>query len=127
MHRTSLHHVMNRAFHEAFGAPLSAELPMDVREFDDRYELALDIPGVAKEALAIDVEGQGVQITVAETPAVEEGRLIFSERVTRERSRAFRLPVMLDSTNSQARLENGVLHLTLFKLKEARRGNLRIV
>lgn len=127
MHRTSLQHVMNRALEEAFGTRLSAELPMDVRELDDRYELALDVPGVAKESLSIDIEGQSVRIEIAEQPAVEEGRLIYSERSFGKRVRAFRLPVMLDSSASQARLDNGVLNLTLYKLKEARRGNLRIV
>jgi HSP20 family protein len=74
----------------------------EVQSDDAGWTLALDVPGVGKEQLSIGIEGQVVRIeTLADAP--------------RQYRHAFELPQDIDATTSVAKLENGVLTLTLAK------------
>ncbi len=75
---------------------------LQVEQDDKGWTVTLDLPGVAKEDLAITIEGSIVRI---ETRA--EAR--------RQYQAAYELPQDLDAQASGARLENGVLTLTLAK------------
>jgi len=108
------------------GAPVarSAELPsavrarMDVVDKNDRYEVAVDLPGVKKEDIQVTIEGNRVAIA-AETKSekeVKEGeRLIHSERYAASYARSFELPAEVTEQGAEAAFENGVLRLTLPK------------
>lgn len=66
------------------------------------YSLQLDVPGLAKEQLDIGIEGDVVRISSkAEAP--------------RSVKAAWRFPLEIDTAASTAKLENGVLTLTLAK------------
>ncbi|TFZ08852.1 Hsp20 family protein [Ramlibacter humi] len=72
-------------------------------EQDDKaWTVTLDLPGVAREDLAIDIEGAVVRI---ETKA--EAKRPFKA--------AYELPQDIDAEATTATLENGVLTLTLAK------------
>ena len=74
-----------------------------VEQDDKAWTISLDLPGVSREELTIGIEGAVVQI---ETKA--EARRKFKA--------AYELPLEIDAANSSAKLENGVLTLTLGKL-----------
>lgn len=65
--------------------------------------LSFDVPGIAKEQLAIAVEGSVVRIN-------------SKDGAPRSYRSAYELPQEIDPTLSEARLENGVLTLKLAKL-----------
>ena len=90
---------------------------MDIAETDVAYIVTLDVPGLAREQLKVSVEGERVSIEAEETQAASaEGvRAIHRERSTRRYARSFSLPVEVDQDSAQARLEHGVLTLTLAK------------
>ena len=72
-------------------------------EQDDKaWTVTLDLPGVAREDLAINIEGSIVRI---ETRA----------EAKRQFKAAYELPQDIDAAASTAKLENGVLTLTLAK------------
>jgi len=74
----------------------------NMSETPSDYTIEIDIPGVAKNDLLIKIEDQIVRIdTQSEAP--------------RKYNFSFKLPLAIDPTSSQAKLENGVLHLTLTK------------
>lgn len=74
----------------------------NMSETPNDYALEIDIPGVAKSDLLIKIEDQIIRIdTQLEAP--------------RKYNFSFKLPLAIDPTSSQAKLENGVLHLTLNK------------
>jgi HSP20 family molecular chaperone IbpA len=73
-----------------------------VEDGDSAYSLHLDVPGVAKEQLDIGIEGDVVRITSKEGAA-------------RQVKAAYRFPLEIDAAASAAKLENGVLSLTLGK------------
>ncbi|MEO7642587.1 MAG: Hsp20/alpha crystallin family protein [Ramlibacter sp.] len=73
-----------------------------VDQDDKAWTVSLDLPGIAREDLAINVEGTIVRIeTRAEAPRAFKA--------------AYELPQEIDVEATAARLENGVLTLSLAK------------
>jgi HSP20 family protein len=107
------------AFEPFFRAGEATRAPsMDIAESDSAYTATLDVPGIAREQLKVSVEGKRVAIEVEATTESkqEDGvRAIYRERGTRRYARVFELPAEVDESTSQARLDNGVLTLTLNK------------
>ena len=97
----------------------SARSPaLDVVESERGYTVKLEMPGVAKEDGKVAIEGR--QITVqAQSERTEErkegDRIVYRERSASSYARSFTLPVEVDQAESGAKLENGVLTLTLPK------------
>lgn len=73
-----------------------------VEDGDKAYSLQLDVPGLAREQLDIGIEGDVVRIASKADAA-------------RKVKAAYRFPVEIDASASTAKLENGVLTLTLGK------------
>ncbi|HSI55777.1 MAG TPA: Hsp20 family protein [Ramlibacter sp.] len=73
-----------------------------VEQDDKAWTVTLDLPGVAREDLSINIEGAIVRI---ETKAEAQ----------RQFKAAYELPQDIDTEASGAKLENGVLVLTLAK------------
>ncbi len=66
------------------------------------YTLEIDVPGVSKSDLMIKIEDQIVRIET-------------QEQAARKYNLSFELPLAIDPSLSQAKLENGVLSLSLSK------------
>ena len=110
----------DRLFDELFAEPSRASVPaaIDVAESDAAFTFTLDVPGFTKDDVQIDVVGRQLTLKVEKQAAEEkkEGdRVLYRDRQRRGFSRSFTLPVELDSAAAQAKLENGVLTLTLPK------------
>ena len=91
---------------------------MDVNETENSYELAVELPGVKKEAIQVGVYDNTVTITAdaAEEKAEdEEQKWLLRERSFGKFSRNITLPEAVDEGTSQARYTDGVLYLTLQK------------
>lgn len=73
-----------------------------VEDFETSYALQLDVPGLAKEQLDIGIEGDVVRVSSKQDAA-------------RKVKAAWRFPLEIDVASSSAKLENGVLTLTLGK------------
>lgn len=99
---------------------------LDVKETEKTYEIQADMPGVKKEDVKVSIEHDRVTIE-AECRTANEQRegenVVYSERSARKFMRSFMLPTEVDDATAQARLEDGVLHLSLPKKQgsEARR------
>lgn len=109
------------AINQLFDTPLAdtARAPaLDVERTDSGYTVALDVPGVAKGDVKVTIDGKRVSIEAAsQSQEASDGkRLIYRERSSRRFARSFTLPEALDQTASSAKLENGVLTLTLQRL-----------
>ena len=92
-------------------------LRVDVRETADAYTVAAEIPGVKKEDIAVEIEGNEVTIS-AETrrQAPKEGeKWLRTERFFGKTARRFALPQDLDEARAAAKFTDGVLELTLPK------------
>ncbi|RZL36044.1 MAG: Hsp20/alpha crystallin family protein [Rubrivivax sp.] len=103
---------------------------LDVSEDDKGYVVTVDMPGVAKEAVKVRVEGRRVQVeTVTEeaAAATDGSRLLYRERRAARYARSFSLPAEIDQGQSQARFENGVLTLNLVKRVAENGGQLTVL
>lgn len=102
---------------------------LDVSEDDKGYHVTVDMPGVAKEAVKVRVEGRRVHIETATEEAstpTDGSRLLYRERRAARYARSFSLPVEIDPSASGARFENGVLTLNLVKRVADGGGQLTI-
>ena len=130
---------VNRALHslasEVFGTPANSavDLRADVRETATAYILQLDVPGVSKEDITVDVDEKTVRIEAtfkrAATEAVEgvaAETAVLTERVNGAASRNFRLPQAVDAELATAHHEHGVLTLTLPKKNATTQKRLAI-
>jgi HSP20 family protein len=124
--------LIDTAFDQLFAQPAADSAPVrrpaiDVSESERGYVVTLDVPGVSREDVKVSIDGRRVSIVAearaAEAPAAAEGaeapkaseRVILRERAVASFARSFTLQSEIDQSSSQARLENGVLTLTLTK------------
>ncbi|MFN8847901.1 MAG: Hsp20/alpha crystallin family protein [Bdellovibrionales bacterium] len=79
-------------------------------ELEDHFSLSLDIPGIKKNELKLEVTGQMLSISG------ESQR----DKMTRTFKRSFTLPETVDVTKIEAKFEDGVLDLKLPKMEAAK-------
>ena len=91
---------------------------LDVSESERAYTVKLDMPGVAKEDVKVSIDGRRVSIEaqVRKDEEKKEGdRVVYRERSLSSYARGFTVASEVDQAESSAKLENGVLTLTLAK------------
>ena len=100
----------------------SSAIRLDVAENDREYTVSADIPGVSKEDIKVDVQGNRVSIAAEVRRQSEEkgdgkdrGKVVRSERYVGRQYRSFTLEHAIDDAAAAAKYENGVLLLTLPK------------
>lgn len=102
----------------ASGAQAPVDIRIDVKEDAAQYVVSAEVPGVAKEDIHVQIDGNRVSLTaeVKRTSEQKEGeRVLRSERYAGAVFRSFVLPAELDENASQAKYDGGVLELTLAK------------
>jgi HSP20 family protein len=103
-------------------ASLVSRARLEVTERGNNYEVRADLPGAAKEDIAVEIDGARVSISAKANAHAEKkdgDRLLYTERSHESYARSFELPHAVDSATSSARFENGVLVLTLPKRDES--------
>lgn len=90
----------------------------DVVEKDAQFVARLEIPGVTKEDIDVQIDGAVVSVTAeakTEEKAADGERVLHSSRTTRSWERRFTLPAEVADDRAEATYENGVLTLVLPK------------
>ena len=102
---------------------------IDVNENDKTYTIRAEIPGVKKEDVKVQVDGNVVSIS-AETKQKKEkkenGKVVCSECSQGSSYRSFTLGCNVDEAKSQAKFEDGMLELVLPKKNGAGAKQLKI-
>jgi HSP20 family protein len=102
----------------------TAELPaavrarMDVVDKGDKYAVSVDLPGVRKEDIQVNIDGARVAITAEnknEREVKDGAKVLHTERYATSYARSFELPAEVTDEGADAAFENGVLRLTLPK------------
>jgi HSP20 family protein len=94
------------------------DIRIDVKEDDKAYLVKADIPGVTKDDIRVDVDGNLVSIRaeVKRASEAKDGeRVLRSECYAGTVSRSFTLPYDLDLEGADAKYADGVLELRLPK------------
>jgi HSP20 family protein len=98
------------------GARTPITIKMDVTEVGDGYMVHAEVPGVKKEDINVEIEGNEVTITAEvkrEWEKKEGDKMLRSERYYGNVYRSFTLPHELDEKKSEAKYKDGVLELKL--------------
>ncbi|MNZ97597.1 Spore protein SP21 [compost metagenome] len=89
---------------------------VDVFEDDNGIQLFADLPGVPKERLVVNVEGDTLLLEGEIMPAMSEQlEAVYAEVQLSRFRRAFTLSSELDTTQIDAELRDGVLNLRVPK------------
>jgi len=104
----------------AFDPDLPAEIRIDVSENEKEYRVSAEVPGARKDDLRVVIDGNFVSITADVKKDIEDqhaknGRAIVRETIRGSISRGFTLAQEVDERTAVAKLEDGVLRLTLPK------------
>jgi HSP20 family protein len=92
---------------------------IDIKEEEDKLVVTTDLPGINKEDVQINLKEDMLEIsakTGKEKETEEEGYL-RRERAYTQFYRAVRLPASVKEEGSTAKMENGVLTITLPKMQ----------
>lgn len=100
-------------------SPVARQVPtvtpsVDIFENDDEILLYADMPGVDKEAIAINLENGRLTIN-GHRSVTGDGQVQFEEFGEVEYERAFSVPQGIDISKVKANMTNGVLSLHLPK------------
>ena len=91
---------------------------MDVTETADGYMIHAEMPGVKKDDINVEIEGNQVTITAEskrEWEKKEGDKVLRSERYFGNVYRSFTLPAELNEAKSEAKYDKGVLELRLVR------------
>jgi HSP20 family protein len=92
--------------------------PLDVSESERAYTVKLDLPGVAKDDVKIAIDGRRISVEAQarkEAETKDGDRVVYRERSLASYARSFSVAADVDQAESSAKLDNGVLTLTLAK------------
>lgn len=101
---------------------------MDVSETDDMYRLRLDLPGVRREDVKINTEGNRLTISgERHREKKEENRdFLRVERSAGSFYRSMTLPAGIDADQAKASFDNGVLTVNIPKIEKRKAKEIQI-
>jgi HSP20 family protein len=128
---------MNRLFHEFVRGDSGGEAgwgtgtwtpPVDIYETDDALLLKVELPGVAKEDVSIEIHQNTLMLRGQRKPdaEVQEEHYHRVERAYGAFQRSFMLPIMVDQSKVQATYKDGILELRLPKSEAAKPKRIAI-
>lgn len=100
----------------------------DMRETDDQYIIEVDLPGMAKENIHINVKDNILNIEGERKEEVKEERAGYlrSERTFGSFKRSFSLPATVVEDKIKASFKNGVLTVNVPKAEKSKSKNVII-
>src|ERR1700736_3570358 len=110
-----------RAQREQFIAPVSSLL-----EDGDRYRLQVEMPGVNKEGLEIAVENNELTILGRRSLPTVDGTLIHRDSPPHNFRRPFELDPSIDAAKISAKINQGVVTLTLPKAEQVNPRKIKV-
>jgi HSP20 family protein len=99
---------------------------VNILENKDGYVLEAEMPGVNKERLEIIVEGNELTLVGHRNAEAELGQALFRESHALDYRRVFELDPAIDTTKVSARIEQGILTLTLPKSEQVKPRKIKV-
>ncbi len=105
----------------------NAEMKTDIIETAEGYELCMDLPGVLKENLSLEMEEGVLTITTAAPAAGDSSdeTYILHERRQQGMTRSFAFKDV-DENNIEASFADGVLRVTLKKISRGKKTSISV-
>jgi len=125
---------MNQMMDSFFRNPFSSWMPevsnfsrravSDIKETDKCYLLTAELPGIPKEDIEIDVNGN--MLTIRAEHKQEENKEQSYRREYRSFNQSFVLPSTVDASQIEAHCDNGLLEVMLPKTQQAQAKRVEI-
>ena len=107
-----------------YGKNAAREMKTDVHEHEEHYEVDVDLPGFKKDEVTLELQNGYLTVTAAKgldkDETTKQGKVVRQERYAGTLQRSFSVGEELTEEDITAKLENGVLSLSIPK-KEARK------
>jgi len=117
-----------RSFNNVPGLTFRSSGPrINLYENGDIFEIRAEVPGIAKDDLNVNIQGNYLEISGSRTDDTPDGYKVHrTERGTNTFSRSFTLPNDVDADKVEAQLKDGILYLTLPKSEVAKPKQITI-
>ncbi|MCD6204806.1 MAG: Hsp20/alpha crystallin family protein [Candidatus Marinimicrobia bacterium] len=101
---------------------------VDIEELEKSYSINIELPGVNKKDVSINVNEDILSIEGEKKPGKDTNKYKYHrrERTYGKFHRSFRLPDIVDTNSIDAVFKNGVLNITIPKRKENLSKNIEI-
>jgi HSP20 family protein len=99
---------------------------VNIFETSEGWVLEAEMPGVAKDGLEVTIEGRELTIIGHRKSDVPEGTALWRESNEADFRRLFELDPSVDASRIQAKMENGVLTLTLSKAEAVKPRRIEV-
>jgi HSP20 family protein len=112
-----------------FATTVNFQPSCDVNETKDHYLVSFDMPGVKKEDIKIEIQGNQLVISGERQREVKEENgeaTLHHERMYGRFERTFTLPATIAADKIEAHYENGVLNVGLPKAETAKGRTIQI-
>ena len=96
----------------------------DIYETDSGYLIVLDLPGINRDALEIDIDDN--RLLIKGTRVVNESRMRRGERPRGKFVRSFTVPAAVDPNKIDADYKDGVLQIRLPKRAEQKAQKIEV-
>lgn len=115
-------------FNNLFSDALGKDMKTNILEEDDKYVVTSEVPGVDKKNIKIDVSDNTLVININKKSDKKEAKTNYLVKEISESnvSRSFYLDDM-DENNVTAKMDNGILTITVLKNKEIKSGTKKIM
>jgi len=107
-------------------APAWAIPRANIHEEKDNYVLDLEMPGVSKDGLEITVESNELTIVGRRSDPQPKGELVYRESRPVDYRRVFDLDPSIDVGKIVAKIESGVVKLTLPKAESVKPRRIEV-
>ena len=123
--------MLDQTFELGWSSPLLTEGAgwspfVDIEEQDDVYELDVELPGVKRDDVNIEVIGNELSITGEIKEKERKGAIRRRTRRTGRFEYRVRLPDQVDASKIEASLDQGVLTIRVPKSERAQRQKIEI-
>jgi len=99
----------------------------DIFETPEAYLIVLDIPGASKDTLRVTLEKDELTVTAGiAARRAENGTVLYSELRATGYERSFNLGYDIDRNRVDAKFDQGVLSVTLYKKPETQTKQITI-
>ncbi len=104
------------------------EPPIDIEDKKNELEITVDLPGVDKKNIEINIEQDRIEIKAQKKKEVEIKKKNFykQERAFSGFYRAFSLPAIVNPNKAKSTFDNGILKITVPKVKELPKKSRRL-
>jgi len=93
---------------------------VNIFETKDGYVVEAEMPGVTKDGLEVTLEGNEITLVGHRSPEAAVGQVLFSECTNADFRRVFEMDPAIDSGRISAKMNQGVLTLTLPKSEQVK-------